>query len=405
MFHTISYDVFEELAAITRDADEKLRRSHTAPDEVKQLQFTCNAKLASRILRLSPSTFSELKDLPQAPEGQLLGNNRRIYSLQDLEAFREILVDKGAMKHPPRRQPGQPCVTFTVTNLKGGVSKTTLATNLASHLALHGYRTLLVDLDPQGSATGILDPNTQLNLTAEDTALNALLDDPSHLARAIRPTAWAPLLDLIPAMPELHFAEWQLIDQPAEGSPFWERLKNALKTVEDRYDAIIIDTHPSLSTLTLSAVWAADWMLIPALASWVDNRAMETFFRNLGIYLKNIEESSGQHKNFAGIRILLSNYKGPRGWEGDTPMNASLEHTIAGIMRRMMGEHMADAILPHSPAFRTAAASMTTIHELPLNDRTNKRALEAFWELGNEVISLLEAYRCHAAQTQEETVA
>lgn len=405
MFNPISYDVFKELAAVSRHADEELRTSHTAPNQVKQLDFSCNANLASRILRIRPSTFSELKDLPHAPKGVLLGNNRRLYSLEDLEGFREILINRGTMKHPPRRQPGQPCVTFTVSNLKGGVSKTTLSTNLASHLALHGYRTLLVDLDPQGSATGILDPNAHLNLSAEDTALNALLGDPSHLKQAIRPTAWAPLLDLIPAMPELHFAEWQLIEQPAEGAPFWERLKNALSTVEENYDVIIIDTHPSLSTLTLGAVWAADWMLIPALASWVDNRAMETFFRNLGIYLRNIEESSGQHKVFAGIRIVLSNYKGPRSWDGEAPMNASLEHTIGGIMRRMMGEHMADAILPHSPAFRTAAASMTTIHELSQSDRTNKRALEAFWELGNEIISLLETYRIHAAQQQEETTA
>lgn len=402
MFEPISYRVFDELASITHDADEKLRRSHTNPHDVKQLQLTCNAKQASRILRVSPSTFSELKDLPEAPSGELLRNGRRIYSLHDLEVFRELLISRGSMKTPPRRKPGQPCVTFTVSNLKGGVSKTTLATNLASHLALHGYRTLLVDLDPQGSATGILDPNAQLNLTAEDTALYALLDDPAHLAKAIRPTAWAPLLDLVPAMPELHFAEWQLINQPGDSSPFWERLKNALATVEDRYDAIIIDTHPSLSTLTLGAVWAADWMLIPALASWVDNRAMETFFRNLGGYLQNIEESTGQHKVFAGLRIILANYKGPRGWDGETPANASLEHTIAGLMRRMMGEYMADSILPHSPAFRTAAATMTTIHELPTSDRTNKRAQESFWELGNEVIAMLEAYRQFIAKSLQE---
>jgi len=406
MFNPISYDVLAELATITHDADEKLRRTHTNPGDVKTLQFSCNARQASRILRISQSSFSELKDSPGAPSGELLGNNRRLYSLQDLEAFRQILIDRGTMKSPPRRTGKQPCVTFTVSNLKGGVSKTTLATNLASHLALHGYRTLLVDLDPQGSATGILDPNAQLNLTAEDTALNALLHSPDELSRAIRPTAWAPLLDLVPAMPELHFAEWQLIDQPENKTPFWERLKDALLTVEDQYDAVIIDTHPSLSTLTLGAVWAADWMLIPALASWVDNRAMETFFRNLGVYLKNIEENTGQHKEFAGIRIVLSNYKGPRSWDGEAPMNASLEHTIAGLMRRMMGEYMADSILPHSPAFRTAAASMTTIHELSASDRTNKRAQEAFWELGNEVISLLESYRCYVVeQLQEEPVA
>lgn len=398
MFQTVSYDVFEELAAITNDADTKLRQSHTTPSDTKKLQFSCNAKLASRILRISPSSFSELKDLPDAPPGQMLGNNRKQYSLEDLEAFRTMLIERGTMKNPPRRSEGQPCVTFTVSNLKGGVSKTTTGTTLATHFALMGYRTLLVDLDPQGSATGILDPYAHLNLSADDTALNALLHDPELLGDVIRPTAWAPLLDLVPAMPDLHFAEWQLMHK---GGEFWACVKDALTTVEDRYDVIIIDTHPSLSMLTLGAVWAADWMLIPTLASWVDIRAMEAFFRNLSVYLKNIEDETGATKTFAGLRIMLANYKGPRGWDGGSPATTSMEHTVAGMLRQMMGAYLADAVLPHSPAFRTAAATMTTIHELPSSDRTNKRAQDAVWELGNEVISMLESYRCHVAEQRK----
>ena len=398
MITPTSYEIFDELAAISRDADQKLRLSHTSPSDTKSLNFSCNAKMAAQILRISPSSFTDLREVEGAPQGTLLGNNRRLYSLEDLEGFRDILIDRGTIKVNPRRTGNQPCVTFCVSNLKGGVSKTTLATNLATHLALHGYKTLLVDMDPQGSATGILDPNATINLTAEDTALSALLGDPASIKQAIRPTAWSPLLDLVPAMPELHFAEWQLINQESNERPFWERLKDALATVEDEYSVILIDSQPTLSTLTLGAVWAADWMLIPALASWIDNRAMETFFRNLAIYMKNIEESTGQQKVFAGIRIILSNYKGPRTWDGDEPQNASLEHTIGGLMRRMMGEYMADSVLPHSPAFRTAAATMTTIHELPTSDRTNKRALEAFWELGSEVITLLEAHRQFVAE-------
>lgn len=404
MSETVDYRFFEALARITGDTDNKLRQAHTDPAEVRQLKFSCNARRASQVLGISPSHFSALKNMPEAPSGTILGNNRRNYSLADLENFRELLIERGALKYPPRRREHQPCVTFAVSNLKGGVSKTTLATNLATHLALHGYRTLLVDLDPQGSATGILNPYAQLHLDAEDTVLSALTEDPRLLEKAIIPTAWAPLLDLVSAMPDLHFAEWQMIDQTDDATnPFWSRLKTALDTVEKNYDAIIIDTPPSLSTLNLGAVWAADWMLIPVQPSWVDNRAMKAFFQNLAMYLKNIDQSIGERKEFAGIRVFLSNYKGPKDWTAE-PANASLEHTIAGIMRRMLGETMADSVLPHSPAFRTAAAQMMTLHELPMSDKTNKRALEAFWELGNEVISLLESWRCRVekeSQSQE----
>lgn len=393
MLGTVDYEVFEELADITHDADEKLRRIHTEPNEVRALNFSCNSAKAAKILGVSPSYFSELKNLPESPEGTLLGNNRRLYGLHDLEAFRSMLIERGTMKHPPRRAQGQPCAIFTVANLKGGVGKTTLSTSLSSHLALHGYRTLLVDLDPQASSTGILDPNAELNLSNEDTMLGALLDDPELIRRSIRPTAWAPLLDLIPSTPNLHFAEWQLITQKDDSSPFWERVKRALNVVIHDYDAIIIDTQPTMSTLTLGAAWAGDMLLVPTLASWVDNRAMETFFRNLSVYLRNIEESTGERKRFAGLRIILSNYKGPKDWRSQTPQRASLEHTIAGMLRRMMGEYMSDSMLVHSPAFQAAAATMTTIHELPSSERTNKRAQEAFWELGSEIISLLETFR------------
>lgn len=400
-FKPVHCSLFRDLAYITRKGDEQIRKNFTAPDDKRTLQFSCNSKRAAQILDLSPSSFSDLKKHPDAPEGQIQGNNRRLYSLDDLEQFRKILIDKGAMAYPPRRRTNQPCTVFAISNLKGGVAKTTLTTNLATHLTIHGYRVLVVDLDPQGSATGILDPHAALNLGPDDTMLGPLLEDPEKMIDVIRPTVWS-LLDLVPAMPNLHYAEMQMFQNMSADNPLWERVKNALDTVKDDYDVILLDTAPTLSPLMLGSVWAADWVLMPAQASWVDNRAMEAFFSNLWSHLENIEEETGEQKFLAGIRIILSNYRGPTEWGNKEPLRSNVEHTIAGIMRSMMGPYMADSVLAHSPAFRTAALQMTTIHELPTNDRTNQRALDSFWELGNEVVSMLETYRCYVESLIEE---
>jgi chromosome partitioning protein len=142
---------------------------------------------------------------------------------------------------------------LAITNQKGGVGKTTSAVNLSAALAKLGKRVLIIDLDPQGNATtgcGIVKTD------ALPTVYQLLLGDTS-LASAVVKTEYG--FDIVPANRELAGAEIELIELDGRE----QRLKDALATVADQYDYVLIDCPPALNMLTVNALVAAQSVLIP----------------------------------------------------------------------------------------------------------------------------------------------
>ncbi|MFP5416547.1 MAG: ParA family protein [Actinomycetes bacterium] len=146
-------------------------------------------------------------------------------------------------------------VVIAMTNQKGGVGKTTTTINLGAALAETGRRILLVDFDPQGSASVGLGVNPHL---LDLSIYNLLLGRDTDINDVIIETG-VDGLDLLPANIDLSAAEVQLVSEVARE----QTLRRVLKPARSSYDVIIIDCAPSLGLLTVNALTAADYALIP----------------------------------------------------------------------------------------------------------------------------------------------
>lgn len=167
---------------------------------------------------------------------------------------------------------------IAVTNQKGGVGKTTSAVNIAYYLAKKGFRTLLIDFDPQGNATSGLGvdkqelASTMSEVMLEKTTLPDVVLDTRHKN-----------LFLAPTTSYLANTEVEL----AQANRRFSRLKNAVDNTPG-YDYMIIDCPPSLSLLTVNGLIAARYVLLPVQAEFYALEGLGQLLETMKLIRKNM---------------------------------------------------------------------------------------------------------------------
>lgn len=167
-----------------------------------------------------------------------------------------------------------------VTNQKGGVGKTTTAVNVSFYLAKDKHRVLLVDFDPQGNAT------SGLGIEKNDGKLAATMSEviagTAAMHDIIIHTKYKNF-DLAPTTPELANTEVEITSQDKK----FTRLRDAINTVKDNYDFVLIDLPPSLSLLTVNGMIASDYLLLPVQTEFYALEGVAQLLESMKLVMKS----------------------------------------------------------------------------------------------------------------------
>ena len=184
---------------------------------------------------------------------------------------------------------------LALTNLKGGVGKTTTAVNLAAAFGRAGLSVLLVDLDPQGSATVSLGVGRG---EVENSTAEVLGGTP--VAEAVMETAFTGV-HLLPGSLRLAGADVEIARQDEPN----KILKRALSPIRRKFDIIVMDCPPGLSVLTVNALAAADAYIVPVVPHHLDSEALAGFFE----LLESSRSRIGRSPELLGIVLTMVDHR------------------------------------------------------------------------------------------------
>ncbi|NVK58194.1 MAG: AAA family ATPase [Alteromonadaceae bacterium] len=340
-----------------------------------------------------------LKGNPDLPQGRSeTETGAKWFSLDEVLKLRAHFAAEGSKtkEYLPYRPEGLPAKMVAVANFKGGVGKTSTAAHLAMSAALDGYRVLVIDLDSQGSMTSIFGGKVEdewqtifpllarhygQHLRGENQRRIERGDPPvpmdDTLSEAIsvkaqdliQTTHWSNI-DLIGAQLNLYWSEFQIPvwRMQARTWKLWDALTEILETdgVLDDYDVIFLDTPPALGYLTINGLSAADILLVPLGASFLEFDSTGRFFDMLHSTFSSIEEGENIAARALGreemafewdaVRAVVTRYDG--GQQGE----------MAALMQAYLGQVLVPERQGYTALIGQAGEQVSGIYEADYRD-------------------------------------
>ncbi|MBO9412647.1 MULTISPECIES: AAA family ATPase [unclassified Ruegeria] len=361
---------FAKAATFCAKGREDLALRGYAPDGEKRLRRFSIWEITKYLIPVAPAHLRRvLKANPELPQGEGEAGSKW-FTLEEVISLRNHFAAGGVStkEYLPYRPEGMPAKVVAVANFKGGVGKTSTAAHLAMSAALDGYKVLVVDLDSQGSMTSILggrvadEWQTVFPLIAKDyaravqeenrvrsaagqpeIALDETLEEAMKTSPkdVIQKTHW-PNIDLIGAQLNLYWAEFQIPvwRMGLRSWPLWDGLTNFLEDegVLNDYDIVFLDTPPALGYLTINALAAADILLVPLGASFLEFDSTGRFFDMLYTTFASIEDGENAALRAAGLPELKFEWDVVRAII--TRFDASQQTDMANVIQAYFGDFM-----------------------------------------------------------------